>query len=165
MPRTLGIMLSWSTYGKWLRGDARGSVREGTVLPPDPVLEAADRRRLRFEPFTFPRELRHRAGTLIGEAARKLNLAVHALHIGRWHLHTVIGYAPVPLPRIVKSFKDAVRRGLGFRRPIWVAGYDHRFCFDVSTMLNRVEYVRRHNREDGLPQDPWDFTVPLPLGG
>jgi hypothetical protein len=164
MPPTLGIMLSWSTYGKWLRGDARGSVRKGAVLPPDPVLEAADRELLRFDPFAFSRELRDPAGALVGEAARKLGAPIHALHIGRWHLHTVIGYASVPVPQIVKSFKDRVRRGLGFRRPIWVAGYDHRFCFDVPSMNNRIEYVRRHNREDGLPQDPWDFIIPFRIG-
>ena len=160
MPRTLGIMLSWSTYGMWLRGDARGWVQKGIVFPADPILQQADRARLLHEPFTFARPQRTLAGELIGEAARSLGAVLHALHVGRWHLHLLVAYLPVPLPRIVKTLKDRVRRGLGYRRPIWVEGYDHRFCFDVNTMMNRINYICRHNVEDGLPQDPWGFIVP-----
>ena len=160
MPRTLGIMLTWTTYGKWLRGDARGWVRDGIVFPPDPVLEERDRGRLLHLPFTFPKDQRFLAGELVGEAAKALGAIIHALHIGSWHLHVLLGYVAVPFPRIVKTLKDRVRRGLGYRRPIWVTGYDHRFCFDVSSMRNRITYIRTHNVEDGLPPDPWGFIVP-----
>jgi sugar phosphate isomerase/epimerase len=84
---------------------------------------------------------------------------VHALHVGRWHMHFVIGYMQVPLSEIVKATKEAVRVGLGYRRAIWAAGYDKRFCFDARSLVNRIEYVRKHNLEDGLPLDPWDFIV------
>ena len=53
MGRTLAIMLTMTTYGTWLRGDRRGWVDEGRILPPDPELESADRARLKHEPFLF----------------------------------------------------------------------------------------------------------------
>ena len=162
MPCTLGIMLSWTTYGMWLRGDARGWVDKGVVYPPDAALREEDRARLRYDPFTFPREQRSRAGELAGAGASSVGAVVHALHVGRWHVHILIGYVPVPLPRIAKALKDQMRRGLGYRRPIWAQGYDHRFCFDSQSLRNRIDYIQRHNLQDGLPRDPWRFIVPLP---
>ena len=143
----------------WLRGDSRGWVQKGIVYPVDPIMEQADRARLRYDPFTFPRDERHPAGELMGKGAQSLGAFIHALHVGRWHLHVFLGFTPVPLPRIVKALKDRVRRGLGYRRPIWTEGYDHRFSFDIRSAFNRIDYIRRHNLEDGLPRDPWGFIV------
>ena len=159
MPRTLGTMLTYTTYGKWLRGDARRWVAKGAVMAPDLALEAADRGRLRYPPFAFPGAQRPKAGACIGRAILEMGGQVHALHVGRWHMHFVIGYMQVPLSEIVKATKEAVRVGLGYRRAIWAAGYDKRFCFDARSLANRIEYVRKHNLEDGLPLDPWDFIV------
>jgi len=153
------MMLTWTTYGTWLRGDARGWIDDGVVFPPDPHLEARDRARLRFPPFVLPRRQRHQAGELVGEAVAGLSGLVYALTVGSWHVHVVVSYIHVPLPDIVKAIKDRVRVGLGYRRAIWTAGYDKRFCFDRQSLLARVEYVRKHNLEDGLPADPWDFIV------
>ena len=65
---TLGIMFTISTYGTWLRGDARGWVDDGVVFPPDPQLEAADRDRMKYPPFYFDRDARFIVGTAMGEA-------------------------------------------------------------------------------------------------
>ncbi len=161
MPRTLGIFLTWTTYGKWLRGDSRRWVEDGIVLPPNPSLETADRARLRYPPFTFSRAERHRAGQIVGEVLGQLGGTAHALSVGSWHLHLVIAYLHVPIPQIVKNLKDKIRRGLKYRRAIWAGGYDKRFCFDRKSLRNRIEYVRRHNLEDSFAGDTWDFlTLP-----
>ena len=47
---TLGTLLTFTTYGTWLRGDARGWI-DGVLMPPDPVLESADRGRMVHPPF------------------------------------------------------------------------------------------------------------------
>ncbi len=39
MGRTLAILFTLTTYGTWLRGDARGWVDRGVVYPADPPLE------------------------------------------------------------------------------------------------------------------------------
>ena len=155
-------MFTWTTYGAWLRGDARDWVSDGVIYPPDPVLESADRRRLRFAPFVFPRRSRGEAGELVGQAVKGLNGAVLALTVGSWHLHVVTAYIHVPIPTIVKTIKDCVRRGLGYGRPIWTAGYDKRFCFHPASLLARIRYVQKHNVQDGLPPNPWDFIASPP---
>jgi len=160
MAKTLGILFTWTTYGTWLRGDARGWVDEGVVYPANPPLEAADRHRLRYPPFLFPPAQRHEAGVLVGSAVRELDAGVYALHVGSWHVHLVTGYLHVPVGEATRVVKDRVRRGLGHRRAIWTAGYDKRFCFDRPAVIRRVEYVRQHNRRTGLPTDPWPFVRP-----
>jgi len=53
MRKTLAVLLTMTTYGTWLRGDRRGWVDHGRVLPPDPELQGADRRRMKHPPFLF----------------------------------------------------------------------------------------------------------------
>jgi hypothetical protein len=48
---TLAIMFTLSTYGTWLRGDARGWVDDGIIFPSDPQLEDADRGRMKYPPY------------------------------------------------------------------------------------------------------------------
>jgi predicted NAD-dependent protein-ADP-ribosyltransferase YbiA (DUF1768 family) len=33
MPKTLGYMLTWTTYGTWLQGDKRRYVKKGQTFP------------------------------------------------------------------------------------------------------------------------------------
>jgi len=51
MPRTLGTMFTITTYGTWLRGDYRGWIDDGKLMPPDPVLQAADGERMKHPPY------------------------------------------------------------------------------------------------------------------
>jgi len=160
MARTLGTMLTWTTYGTWLRGDLRGWIDKGKTLPPEPALEAWDRTRLRYPPFLLPREKRWLAGALVGRVVAGLNARVRALTVGTWHVHVVISHVRTPIWEVVKLLKEGVRTGLAYRRAIWGGGYDKRFCFDRQSLQARIDYVRQHNIEDGLPPDPWDFIVP-----
>jgi REP element-mobilizing transposase RayT len=150
-------MLTYTTYGKWLRGDARRWVSKGAVFAANPALEATDRARLRYPPFAFARAQRAAAGELLGQAICALGARVFALCVGSWHVHLVIGPVQAPLADVVKRTKGSVRNGLGYRRAIWAAGYDKRFCFDRAALIARVQYVRRHNIEDGRPPEPWAF--------
>jgi hypothetical protein len=47
MGNTLATMLTMTTYGTWLRGDNRGWVDDGKILPAAPFLEDADRVRMK----------------------------------------------------------------------------------------------------------------------
>ena len=162
MGNTLATMITLTTYGTWLRGDRRRWVDEGIVHPPDPVLEAADRLRLKHDPLFFARGLRHRVGRAMGESYRtRIGGKIYAMTVCSWHVHVVIGPAPASLALQAKCLKDAVRWELKLGRPIWGDGYDKRYCFDTAAVRARVEYVHRHNIEDGLPVDPWDFIVPF----
>jgi hypothetical protein len=158
MGSTYATMLTMTTYGTWLRGDVRGWIDDGRVMPPNPQLEDDDRRRMKHPVFTFgPADLVD-VGSYIGESLiERLQVRIFALTVQTWHAHIVIGPTRVDLARIVKCAKDAVRWGLRPGRPIWTDGYDRRFCFDERAMWNRVEYVERHNIALGLPARPWPF--------
>jgi hypothetical protein len=162
MRPTLGIMITSTTYGTWLRGDRRGWVDEGRILPPDPELEAADRARLKHPPFLFDRAQLLDIGRIIGESlVARLELPLLALHVGTWHVHAVVGAQPADMPAVAKCLKDAVRFRLRPRRPIWTDGYDKRFCFDAASLHRRVRYVERHNDVHGWGPRPWEFITVL----
>ncbi len=162
MGKTLAIMFTITTYGTWLRGDQRGWVEKGKILPADPELEAADRRRMKHPIFLFHQDQLLEVGSFIGESLRRrLNLRIFAMTVQTWHVHWVIAATEHPVPKVVKCAKDAVRWGLRPGRPIWSDGYDKRFCFDDATAHRRLAYVERHNTQHGWPPKPWDFIEPI----
>lgn len=162
MGRTLGIMVTMTTYGTWLRGDRRGWVDDGVVLPADPVLESQDRWRMKHPPYQFQQEQLLHVGDHLGRGLiDQLKVRLFALTVQSWHVHYVVGPTPVDIATIVKTAKERVRRGLRERRPVWGNGYDKRFCFDERSLQNRIAYVERHNLEMNLPARPWDFITPI----
>jgi len=155
-------MFTITTYGTWLRGDRRGWVDQGRVLPPDPPLEAADRRRMKHPVFLFHQDQWLKVGSFIGESLRqRLNLRILAMSVQSWHVHWVSAATEHPVPAVVKCAKDAVRWGLRPGRAIWSDGYDKRFCFDDASVHCRITYVERHNTRHGWPPKPWDFIEPV----
>jgi len=61
----------------------------------------------------------------------------------------VVGYTPVPIPKIAAIYKAAGRMALkeyGFQGKLWTKGYDKRFCFDAETLERRIKYVEKHNQ-------------------
>jgi hypothetical protein len=160
MANTLATMITMTTYGTWLRGNKRGWVDAGQIFPPDPELEAADRLRMKHPPYLFPRDRMLEVGHFIGTSLiERLNLQLFALTVGTWHVHFVIGPSGHPIGDVVRCAKDAARYGLTLYRPIWTEGYDKRFCFDIPSARNRIQYVQRHNERYGLPPNPWPFLT------
>lgn len=162
MGQVQAVMFTVNTYGTWLRGDARGWIEKGVLFPPDPSLEAADRARMKWPPYLFSQDMRWAVGNEIGRSyIQRLRGTIHAMHVGRWHIHLMAAMLDVPMGEQVKCIKDAVRWFLKPGRPIWSDGYDKRFCYDTQSVLNRIAYVHRHNIEDKLPEDPWEFITPV----
>jgi hypothetical protein len=151
------IMFTMTTYGTWLRGDRRGWVDDGIILPPDPELESADLRRLKHPVYQFPEPRLQAIGTMLGESL----ITLLALSVETWHVHFVVGANTHDVAALAKCAKDAVRWGLRLDRPLWTDGYDKRFCFDDESTRNRVRYVERHNTAAGLPARPWQFLTDI----
>ncbi|MEM7625814.1 MAG: hypothetical protein AAF333_09305 [Planctomycetota bacterium] len=163
MRKTLGVMITCTTYGMWLRGDRRGWVEDGKILPADPAREDADRAAMNHTPWTFTPPQVVAAGALICESLRaRMDSPVWALAIESWHLHAVVDAGHHDIGRVVKCVKDAVRYGLRPGRPIWANGYDKRWCFDEASLRRRIQYVERHNVRHGFPGRRWDGVIPCP---
>ena len=161
MGNTLGTMLTMTTYGTWLRGDMRGWIDAGRLMPGDPVLERCDRQHMKHPMYLFDRRQLLEIGEVIGQSllARK-PVRIYAMAVQTWHVHVVVNDTPATLSEIVKCVKDAARWHLRADRPIWGAGHDKRFCFDENSLRARIEYVERHNVEMGWTRRPWDFIAP-----
>jgi hypothetical protein len=158
LSHTLGILFTFTTYGTWLRGDERGWVDDGSLMAPSPHLEAADRARLKHEPFLLASQDFLRIGQMIGDSLRqRMGLRILALTVQTWHVHLVVASTTHEVSAIAKCAKDAVRWGLRPGRPIWTDDYDKRFCYDEPTLANRIVYAERHNVAIGLPPRPWAF--------
>jgi hypothetical protein len=160
--QTLGTLITSTTYGTWLRGDVRGWIDDGVLMPPDPVLETGERQLMSHPLFLFAPESLLAIGDAIGASLRdRQKLTVLAMTIQTWHVHFVSGSTPTRIDQIVKCTKDAARYHLRPGRPIWTDGYDKRFCFDIASLTARVWYVERHNERMGWPPRPWKWITPL----
>ncbi len=165
MTDILATMYTSTTYGTWLRGDARGWTDQGRTWPPNPILEAADRTRMKHDPFLFRCDQFLAIGDRIGrELIKRLELHILAMTVQAWHVHFVVAATTVKPPKIAKCAKDAGRWHLRPGRPIWTEKYDKRFCFTLEEVRNRIAYVEQHNTQIGLPARPWDFIEPLCFG-
>ena len=152
--------MTMTTYGTWIRGDLRGWIDAGRIMPPDPVLERADRKRMKHPMYLFDSERLAEIGEAIGRSLlKRMPVRIYAMTVGTWHVHVVVSDTPAALSDIVKCIKDAARWHLRPGRPIWGDRYDKRFCFDEAALRARIEYVERHNVQIGRPRRPWEFIV------
>jgi len=44
MKRTIGYMITWTTYGSWLQGEKKGYVKNGKILAQNDKLKSANQR-------------------------------------------------------------------------------------------------------------------------
>jgi hypothetical protein len=163
MGSTLATMFTVSTYGTWLRGDARGWVDDGIIFPESPALEKYDQSHMNHDPYYFHRTRWHGFGQAVGESLRdRFNIRIYALTVQSWHSHGVIGATRHHITEVIKCIKDAVRWHLRIDRPIWATDYDKCWCFDWPTVGNRINYVEKHNLRNGWIRRPWDFLIQPP---
>jgi hypothetical protein len=155
-------LTTFTTYGTWLRGDSRGWVDDGVVFPADPMLELADAGRMKHDQYRFSIDQLLAVGNAIGISLRdRMKIATLALTVQTWHGHLVVAATKEPIDQVVKCAKDAARYHLRPGRPIWTDGYDKRFCFDIKTLENRIDYVERHNEQLGWPRRPWPWLADI----
>ena len=111
-----------------------------------------DRENLKHDPYYFDRSKRVKvAHEMVLQLKRRLHLRVHAICVQKWHSHVVTGATRHQVSEVAKCAKDAATWFLRVGRPIWGADFDKRYCFDDRSARNRIDYVERHNLEDGLP--------------
>lgn len=148
MPKTIGYMLTWTTYGSWLQGDKRGYVNDGQILRGDKKLVDLCERLQKGQTVKFrPDEKDVVRQAILNEAAR-IGYTIEAIAVCSNHIHLVARYFPEPIGQTVSRFKNvttSVLRKHGRTGRIWTRGFDKRFCFDGEDLIRRVQYVKNHN--------------------
>ena len=146
MGKTLGYMVTFTTYGTWLQGCEDGFVKDGEILKACEKLEQANKKALKGDEVELGKQEREIARTAIIQEAERIGETILALSVWNRHVHIVIKEGGRPIDKVVNRFKTAAYYALrerGFRRKVWTRGYDKRFCFDERALKNRIGYVER----------------------
>jgi len=147
MGRTLGYMVTWTSYGSWLQGDARGFVKDGHILGENKGLEQANRKMLIGDRFKLKKEQREVVRRAILLEAERIGEKILAISVCSNHIHMVIGEGGNSVDKVVNRFKSAAYYALresGVEGRVWTRGYDKRFCFDENSLAERIKYVDGH---------------------
>ena len=148
MQELIAYMITWTTYGTWLQGDARGWVREGETFETNPALEKSNLSALKQKIITLNHQQRIAVQNAIVEEAKRINHKIYAISVRRNHVHIVAENYQIPMNQMVKRYKNvatAVLKRTGLNQKIWTKGFDKRFCFTEKELINRIEYVKKHD--------------------
>ncbi|QDT38934.1 transposase [Stratiformator vulcanicus] len=143
----LAYFLTWTTYGTWLPGDARGWVRADRpgVWEECAALAASCRERLTEPPFVLTTDQRRIAESAIREHCEVVNWSVHALNVRSNHIHIVMTAVGKAGDRVMSSLKSYATRGLksviSNRKKFWTRGGSARVLWDDFAFENAVRYV------------------------
>src|SRR5216683_5146883 len=88
----LAYHITWTTYGTWLPGDARGWVQWGEwgVKPPDPERERDSRERMVEPAVVLTTEQRSLVEQTIADHCRIRGWELHAVRARTNHIHVVV---------------------------------------------------------------------------
>ena len=148
MGNTVGVLITWTTYGTWLQGDQRGYVKNGKILKKNEQLRRDNEERLVKDAVRLSAGEKQIVETAIREDAQKNEVVLATLAVCSNHVHAVVRCGGQSVQGIVARFKNVGRVALqdsGFEGKVWAKGYDKRFCYDENALKNRIEYVNEHN--------------------
>ncbi|MHC4574072.1 MAG: transposase [Planctomycetota bacterium] len=150
MAKTLGYMITWTTYGSWLQGDKRGFVKKGMTCPANKSLADSNKASLTKKPVRLSKTHRQIVQDAILQKAASLNQRIHALSVSSNHVHILAEYIALPIGQVVSHYKSAAQAALrkaGVAGRVWTRGFDKRYCFDQQGLRTRIDYVNSHNRK------------------
>jgi REP element-mobilizing transposase RayT len=149
MAKTVGYMITWTTYGTWLQGDKRGYVKKGKIYPANPSLTKSNQQKLIKNPITLSPAHRAIVKQALYEKGKRLNQKIHAVAVRSNHVHIIADYIPMPIGSVVRIYKNsaqvALRKACLCGR-VWTKGFDKRYCFDRRSLEKRIDYVNSHNK-------------------
>jgi REP element-mobilizing transposase RayT len=158
MGRLLAYFLTWTTYGTWLRGDARGWAEIGEdgvtrYAEPDPERVAADRGRLKHEPIVLSPDMRQVIDQAIRDGCDHRGWRLHAVNVRSNHVHAVVS-ANREIDRVLADLKAWGTRRLreqGFvaaEARIWTRHGSTRFLNSPASLAAAMDYVGRFQDGD-----------------
>ncbi|MGD0552773.1 MAG: hypothetical protein ABSB25_08985 [Sedimentisphaerales bacterium] len=148
MAKTIGYMVTWTTYGSWLQGDKRKYVKDGEILPPNEDLADANSKALTKDAVQLSFNQRRIAEEAIRQKAIQLGQRIYALKVCAKHVHLVAEYIPRPIGIVVQRYKSCAVRALrrnGMQGRVWTAGFNKRYCFDTNTLQIKINYVNKNH--------------------
>jgi len=151
MAKTLGYMITFTTYGTWLQGDERRFVKDGITYAANQSLADSNKQDLSKNPVKLSKNHRAIAARAIFEKANRLNQKILALAVCSNHVHIVVDYVPIPMGKIVSYYKNAAQaalRKVGLTDRVWTKGFDKRYCFNDQALKSRIDYVNSHNKNN-----------------
>ncbi|MCG3183747.1 MAG: hypothetical protein ICCCNLDF_01856 [Planctomycetes bacterium] len=164
MPERPAIyLLTWNTFGTWLHGDERGSVdRKGNTfrekfLGHDPLLEAANRRRMNHPPLILDARQRGCVRRAIESDCGKRGRQILALNVRTNHVHLVVA-AHDSVDRVlhnVKAWSTRALRDAGLvdrNTPVWTSSGNKRVLDTPESVSAAIDYVLLEQGED-LPEE------------
>ncbi len=149
MGKTLGYMVTFTTYGTWLQGDKRGFVKNGKILEVSKGLEQANKKRQSGKKVTLKKEQCEIVRSAILQEAERIGENVLAVSVQSKHVHAVIEGGGRPVDMVVNRLRTAAYYALrerGFEGKVWTRGFDKRFCFSEKDLDARVDYVNKHGK-------------------
>jgi REP element-mobilizing transposase RayT len=150
MAKTVGYMITFTTYGTWLQGDAKGFVTDGEVRGENIALKKSNVKNLKRAVVRLNRKEKEIVRNAIIEAAKRFEQKILTMAVRSNHVHIVAEYVGVPMSILVGYYKSAGRVALkeyGFKGKLWTKGYDKRFCFSEKDLRTKIDYVNKHGKE------------------
>jgi REP element-mobilizing transposase RayT len=154
MAAPLAYLLTWTCYGTWLHGDARGSVDDKhnapgqEFVPPNPRWVTHAQEHLRHPPV----ELNPAMRTLVDETIRAhcdyRTWALSAVAVRSNHVHVVVSCPDVPPETALRELKAWSTRRLreaglvGKDARVWTHHGSTRYLWDDQSTYAAARYVR-----------------------
>ncbi|MBX3427645.1 MAG: transposase [Pirellulales bacterium] len=135
-------LITTTTYGTWLPGDARGYVEGGRILPPAPRLAAYASRQLRREPMLLSELQRHRVFESLCAAADEFAYRLSDIVVETTHVHWIVGHDDA-MAAMVGRLKTRTRQALQVGR-VWTNGYCGRRLETLAELQTAREYLASH---------------------
>ena len=135
-------MITTTSYGSWLPGDARGYVQRGEILPPAPRLAAHAQSLLKSEPVVFSTIEQAALYQAMMKAAFEFEYRLTDASVESWHLHWIIIHDDAT-KAMVGRLKTRMRQALD-RGRIWTEGYNFRELKSEEELYVARNYIARH---------------------
>jgi REP element-mobilizing transposase RayT len=153
MREPLAYFLTWTCYGTWLHGDARGSVAPGWNSPgtetiaPHPRREQFEARRMTSPPFELGPAARQVVNRVLADHAAQRDWELLAVNVRSNHVHAIVRPAGLKPERMLAEFKAWSTRRLreqGHAAPdatLWTRHGSTRYLWTPANVEAAVVYV------------------------
>jgi REP element-mobilizing transposase RayT len=148
MPKLIGYMVTWTTYGTWLQGEKKGYVKDGEILAGNDKLKSANQNQQKFQTVKLDSDQKQIVQNAILQEARKIKQKIFAIAVCSNHIHLVAEVSSESIEQIVHRYKrlsSFVLRKADLDGKIWSTGFDKRFCFTDKDIEQKIQYVNKHN--------------------